>query len=68
MVRSEEGSEGGLGTIPNVLAAVRRAWLSTNGLKRQIEAASRDGEIPTWPVFIQREVEYELRRRSSPRA
>ena len=55
VVRSEGRSEGGLGTIPAVLSAVRRAWLSTDGLKRQIEDASRGEEMPTWPVVIQRE-------------
>ncbi len=55
-VCTHERSERGLGTIPAVFAAVRRAWLSTNGLKRQIEAASRNEELPTWPILIQREV------------
>lgn len=68
VVRSEERSEGGLGTIPAVLSSVRRAWLSTDGLKRQIEAASWGEEIPTWPVVIQRETEDELNEESSPRA
>ena len=57
-VCTQERSEVGLGTIPTVYAAVRRAWLSTNGLKRQIEAASRNEELPTWPILIQREVGY----------
>lgn len=55
MVRSEKSSESGLSTIPAVFAAVRRAWLSTDFLKQQLEAASRGEEIPTWPVVIQRE-------------
>lgn len=68
MVHSEERSEGGLGTIPAVYAAVRRAWLSTEGLKRQVEAAYRDERIPTWPVLIQREVGCGPRTGASPSA
>ena len=67
VVRSEEKAEGGLGTIPSVFTAIRRAWLSTDGLKRQIEAASRNEEIPTWAVLVQREAEYETRVEPSPR-
>lgn len=57
-VCTHERTERGLGTIPAVFGAIRRAWLSTNGLKRQIEAASRNEELPTWPILIQREVGY----------
>lgn len=46
----------GLHSIPRVEEAVLRAWLSTNGLKRQVEAAIQGGEIPLWPVLIQREL------------
>src|SRR5215204_3104428 len=42
----------GLGSIPEVKDAIREAWLSPEGLKRQVEAASRGEEIPTWPVSI----------------
>jgi hypothetical protein len=42
----------GLGSIPEVKDAIREAWLSPEGLKRQVEAASRGEEIPTWPVVI----------------
>ena len=55
VVHSTLGAEGGLGTIPSVLAALRRAWLSNQTLERQITAITGDGEIPTWPVLIQRE-------------
>ena len=57
-VCTHERSERGLGTIPAVFGAIRRAWLSTNGLKRQIEAVSRNEELPMWPILIQREVGY----------
>ncbi len=55
-VISEDVSRTGLGTIPEARAAVCEAWLSLEGLRRQIEAVSRGEEIPTWPVLIQREV------------
>lgn len=42
----------GLGSIPEVKHAVRDAWLSLEGLKRQVEAAFRGEEVPTWPVLI----------------
>lgn len=42
----------GLGSIPEVKDAIREAWLFPEGLKRQVEAASRGEEIPTWPVSI----------------
>ncbi len=46
----------GLHSIPRVEEAVLRAWISTNGLKRQVEATIQGGEIPLWPVLIQREL------------
>jgi Pyruvate phosphate dikinase, AMP/ATP-binding domain len=46
----------GLKTIPDVVAAVREAWLSADGLKWQIERASVGEDIPTWPVLVQREI------------
>lgn len=46
----------GLHSIPSVEEAVLRAWLSMEGLKRQVEAAIRSDEIPLWPVLIQREL------------
>ncbi len=58
VVVSEDVSRAGLRTIPEARNAVRKAWLSVGGLKRQIEAARRGEEIPTWPVLIQREVHY----------
>lgn len=67
VVISEDVSRGRLRTIPEARDAVRKAWLSVGGLKRQIEAASRGEEIPTWPVLIQREVHYDHRVGSSSR-
>ena len=42
----------GLGSIPEVKDAIREAWLSPEGLRRQLEAAFRGEEVPTWPVVI----------------
>ena len=55
VVHSARGSEAGLGTIPSVLAAVRRIWLSNQTLERQIVAVTGEEAIPTWPVLVQRE-------------
>ncbi len=55
VVISEDVTRAGLRTIPEARDAIRKAWLSVNGLKRQIEAASRGEELPTWPVLVQRE-------------
>lgn len=55
-VVSEDVSRTGLRSIPLVQTAVVDAWLSKKGLRRQIEAASRQEELPTWPVLIQREI------------
>jgi hypothetical protein len=41
-----------LKSIPEVKGAIREAWLSLEGLGRQIEAASRGEEMPTWPALI----------------
>ncbi|MGB3633646.1 MAG: hypothetical protein WA982_06365 [Rubrobacteraceae bacterium] len=65
VVISEDVTRSGLRTIPEAREAVRKAWLSVGGLKRQIEAAERGEKIPTWPVLIQREVHYEPRSGSS---
>lgn len=54
-VVSESVLRYGLRTIPETRDAVRRGWLSTDGLRRQIEAAARGEQIPTWPVLIQRD-------------
>src|SRR5918994_1355473 len=56
VVLSENYEKGGLRTIPDVVDAVREAWLSVDGLKRQIENAAVGEEVPTWPVLIQREI------------
>jgi hypothetical protein len=42
----------GLGSIPEVKDAIKEAWLSPEGLRRQLEAAFRGEEVPTWPVVI----------------
>lgn len=39
-------------SIPEVKNAVKKAWLSLEGLKDQREAVSYGEEIPTWPVLI----------------
>jgi hypothetical protein len=49
---SEGFSRRGLESIPEVKVAVRDAWLSLEGLRRQIEAAAQGEQIPTWPVSI----------------
>jgi hypothetical protein len=41
-----------LKSIPEVKDAIREAWLYPEGLARQVEAASRGEEVPTWPVSI----------------
>lgn len=41
-----------LESIPEVKNAVKKAWLSLEGLKDQREAVSYGEEIPTWPVLI----------------
>ena len=41
-----------LRSIPEVKNAVKKAWLTLEGLKDQLEAVSHGGEIPTWPVLI----------------
>jgi len=49
---SEGSTTRHLKSIPEVKEAIKRAWLSLEVLKRQLEAASRGLEIPTWPVLI----------------
>ena len=51
-VVSEGLIERHLKSIPEVKDAIREAWLSLGGLKRQVEAASRGEAIPVWPVSI----------------
>ena len=51
-VVSEGLIERRLRSIPEVKDAIREAWLSLEGLGRQLEAASRGEVIPTWPVSI----------------
>jgi hypothetical protein len=41
-----------LKSIPEVKDAVKKSWLSLEGVKRQLEVASREQEISTWPVLI----------------
>jgi len=45
----------GLGSIPEVKDAIREAWLTPEGLRRQLEAAFRGEEVTTWPVVISAE-------------
>lgn len=49
-------SHSGLGSIPEVLLAVRRAWMPIQSLTRQRAADYPDHEPPTWPVLVQREI------------
>jgi hypothetical protein len=55
VVLSGDLEKGGLSSIPEVRDAVREAWLSPSGLERQIAAVARGGDLPTWPVLVQRE-------------
>ena len=55
VVLSGDLEKGGLSSIPEVRDAVRDAWLSPRGLERQIAAVARGGDLPTWPVLVQRE-------------
>jgi hypothetical protein len=41
-----------LKSIPEVKDAIREAWLFLEGLRHQMEAASRGEAMPTWPVFV----------------
>jgi hypothetical protein len=41
-----------LRSIPQVKDAIREAWLFLEGLRRQVEAASRGEAMPTWPVYV----------------
>ncbi|MGB3682149.1 MAG: hypothetical protein WA990_06640 [Rubrobacteraceae bacterium] len=56
VVRSRERSEWGLGTIPKVVSAVRKAWLATDVLEHQLAAAAEGEAVPCRPVLIQREI------------
>jgi hypothetical protein len=55
-VLAENYEKRALKTIPDVVGAVREAWLSADGLEWQIEKAAACGEVPTWPVLIQRDI------------
>jgi hypothetical protein len=55
-VLSEDYEKRGLSTIPDVVDAVREAWLSADRLEWQIQNAAVGEEVPTWPVLIQREI------------
>ena len=56
VVLSEDTMKSGLKSIPKVRTAVRDAWLSLEGLEQQIEVLARGGDLPTWPVLVQREL------------
>ncbi len=66
VVISEDVTQSGLTTLPAARDAVRKAWLSVNGLMRQIGAASRGEKIPTWSVLIQREARQEVSLENGP--
>jgi phosphoenolpyruvate synthase/pyruvate phosphate dikinase len=51
-VISEGSIASHLKSIPEVKDAIKKAWLPLEGVKRQLEVASRGLEIPTWPVLI----------------
>ncbi|MBV9454286.1 MAG: hypothetical protein JOZ19_09235 [Rubrobacter sp.] len=55
-VVSENAIKSDLESIPEVRAAIRDAWLSLQGLGRQIETVARGENIPRWPVLIQRQL------------
>lgn len=55
-VVSENLTKSDLESIPEVRGAIRDAWLSLEGLERQIEAVARGEDLPSWPVLIQREL------------
>ena len=52
IVLSADFAKGGLRCIPEVKDAVRDAWLSLRGLERQVEAAARGEDLPTWPLLV----------------
>lgn len=52
VVVSEDLEKGGLRSIPEVKDAVRDAWLTLRGLERQVEAAARGEDLPTWPLLV----------------
>jgi len=52
IVLSADFAKSGLRSIPEVKDAVRDAWLSLRGLERQVEAAARGKDIPTWPLLV----------------
>jgi hypothetical protein len=52
VVLSEHLKKGSLRSIPEVKDAVRDAWLSLRGLERQVEAAARGKDLPTWPLLV----------------
>jgi hypothetical protein len=56
VVISGDLEKGNLSSIPEVRDAVRDAWLSPPGMERQIAAVARGGDLPTWPVLVQREL------------
>lgn len=51
-VVSEGSVQRHLKSIPEVKDAIKQAWLHSEGLGRQIEAASRGEPMPSWPVFV----------------
>jgi len=51
-VLTTDFSKRSLKSIPEVKDAVRDAWLSLRGLERQVEAAARGEDLPTWPLVV----------------
>jgi hypothetical protein len=56
VVLSEDLEKGSLRSIPEVKDAVRDAWLSLRGLERQVDAAARGEDLPTWPLLVYSQV------------
>src|SRR5215208_2850347 len=52
VVLSEDLEKGGLRRIPEVKDAIRDAWLTLRGLKRQVDAAAQGENPPTWPLLV----------------
>jgi hypothetical protein len=55
-VLSTDFSKSSLKSIPEVKDAVRDAWLSLRGLERQVDAAARGEDLPTWPLLVYSQV------------
>jgi hypothetical protein len=56
VLAEEDYEKRALKTTPDVVGAVRKAWLTADGLEWQIEKAAACEEVPTWPVLMQRDI------------